>query len=83
MRLLRGEIYDRQAAIAAEFIAGPFSESSVSAKVQAWRTQIAGGIQEDPLVDSVHWQSAIDNLLTDLPRFHNNLRLMMDGLITE
>jgi len=81
--LLRGEIYDRQAAIAAEFIAGPFSEASVSAKVEAWRAQIATAIEEDPLVDSAHWQSSADNLLADLPRFRDNLSLMMSGLITE
>jgi hypothetical protein len=83
LRLLRGEIYDRQAAIAAELIDGPFSESSVSTKVETWRTQIADAIEEDPLVDSAKWQTAVDSLLADLPRFQNNLTLMMSGLITE
>ena len=83
LRLLRGEIYDRQAAIAADFIAGPFSTASVSAKVEAWRTQIAPAIEEDPLVDSTHWQGYVDNLLADIPRFQANLSLMMSGLIAE
>jgi spore coat protein CotH len=83
LRLLRGEVYDRQAAIASAFIAGPFSEASVSAKVEAWRTQIAEAIEDDPLVDSAHWQSSVDDLLADLPRFQRNLSLMMSGLITE
>ncbi len=83
LRMLRGEVYDRQAAIAAEFIAGPFSEASVLAKVETWRNQMADAIEEDPLVDSAHWQTSVDNLLADLPRFQNNLSLMMSGLITE
>jgi hypothetical protein len=83
LRLLRGEIYDRQEAIAAAFIAGPFSEASVSAKVEVWRTQIAEAIEEDPLVDSAHWQSSVDDLLADVPRFQGNLSLMMSGLVTE
>jgi hypothetical protein len=80
---LRGEIYDRQAAIAEDFIAGPFSEASVSAKVEAWRNQIAEAIEEDPLVDGAHWQSSVDDLFDDLPKFQENLTLMMSGLITE
>jgi len=83
LRLLRGEIYNRQAAIAAEFIAGPFSETSVSAKVEAWRAQIATAIEEDPLVDGAQWQGSVDSLLADVPKFQNNLSLMMSGLITE
>ena len=83
LRLLRGEIYDRQADIAAEFIEGPFSEASVSAKLEAWRTQIADAIEEDPLVDSAAWQSAVDDLLADLPKLQDNLTLMMSELITE
>ena len=69
--------------IAAEFVEGPFSEASVSAKLEAWRTQIADAIEEDPLVDSAAWQSAVDDLLADLPKLQDNLTLMMSGLITE
>ena len=47
------------------------------------RVQIAEAIEEDPLVDSAHWQSSVDDLLADLPRFQGNLSLMMSGLITE
>ncbi len=83
LRLLRNEIYERQAAIAAEFIDGPFSTTNVSAKVEAWRMQLAAAIEEDPGVDSAHWESYADQLLADIPRFQANLRLMMDGLITE
>ena len=82
LRFLRGVIYDRQKAIADAFITGPFSEESVAAKVEAWRTQIAEAIEEDPLVDSAHWQSSVDNLLADLPKFQDNLSLMMSGLIS-
>lgn len=83
LRLLRAEIYDRQAPIAAEFIAGPFSTDGVSAKVATWRTQIASAIEEDPLVDSAHWQSYVDSLLADVPKFQANVSLMMDRLISE
>jgi hypothetical protein len=83
MRLLRGTFYDRQKAIADAFIAGPFSETNVKAKLDAWRAQIADAIKDDPLVDSGHWQTWVNNLLADLPKFQNNLRLMMGGLISE
>jgi hypothetical protein len=83
LRLLRGEIYERQKAMADAFIAGPFSEENVTAKVEAWRTQIAEAIEEDPLVDSAQWQSSVDQLLADLPKFQANLSLMMSGLIME
>ncbi|MBN2193764.1 MAG: CotH kinase family protein [Polyangiaceae bacterium] len=83
LRLLRGEIYDRQAAIADDFIAGPFSEASVTAKLDAWREQVAAAIDEDPGVDSDQWQSAIDDLTAHLPDLQNNLSLMMAGLIDE
>jgi hypothetical protein len=78
---LRAQIYDRQLAIAQEFIAGPFSEKNVSAKLQAWREQIAPAMAEDPLLDSAHWQTWVDNLRADVPKFHHNLILMMSGLI--
>ncbi len=83
LRLLRGEIFERQAALAEAFIAGPFSEASIAAKLDAWRSQIAGAIDEDPLVDSAHWQASIDALEADIPSFQENLRLMMSELIDE
>jgi spore coat protein CotH len=83
MRLLRGQIYANQKAKADQFIAGPFSEASVRAKLDTWRAQIAGAIQDDPTMDSARWQSSVDALLTDLPKFHSNLSLMMSGLIAE
>ena len=83
LKLLRGEIYARQQTIADAFIAGPFSEQSVGAKVAAWRAQIAEAIEEDPLVDGDHWASSVDELLADLPNFHSNVGLMMSGLIEE
>ena len=83
LKLLRGAIYDRQKAIADAFIAGPFSEQNVKAKLETWRAQVADAIQEDPLVDSAQWQSSVDALLADLPNFQNNLSLMMSGLISE
>ena len=76
-------IYDRQAAITDEFLAGPFSEQSVTAKLDEWSAQIADAIEEDPLVDSDHWRSSVDALLADLPNFHANVTLMMNGLIEE
>jgi hypothetical protein len=83
MRLLRGQVYDSQKAITEAFIAGPFSEASVRAKVEAWREQIADGIQDDPLVDSAHWQSSIDALLASMPELQSNVSLMMNGLVPE
>jgi spore coat protein H len=80
---LRTQIYDRQLAIAQAFVAGPFSEASVTAKLDAWRAQIAEAIAEDPLVDSAHWQTWVGNLRADLPKLHGNLLLMMSGLISE
>jgi len=83
MRLLRGEIYDRQKAMADTFIAGAFSQASVKAKLDAWQAQIADAIDEDPLVDKAAWQTAVGGLLADLPKLQANLRLMMSGLIPE
>lgn len=83
MRLLRAQIYDRQLAIAQEFIEGPFSDKSVSAKLGTWRAQIETAMREDPLVDSSHWQGWVDNLQADMPKFRTNLLLMMSGLIPE
>jgi spore coat protein CotH len=80
---LRNEIYSRQKAMADAFVAGPFSEQSVSAKIETWRAQIAAAMAEDPLADSAHWQTWVGNLRADVPKFQNNLRLMMSGLITE
>jgi hypothetical protein len=82
-KLLRGAIYDRQKAIADAFIAGPFSEPSVTSKLATWQAQIAGAIGEDPQVDATQWQSAIEDLRANLPNFHRNLSLMMSGLIAE
>jgi hypothetical protein len=83
LRLLRGEIYDRQKAVTEEFVAGPFSEENVRAKLEAWQAQMADAIEEDPLVDAAAWQTAVDDLLADLPNFHDNVTLMMSGLIEE
>jgi hypothetical protein len=83
LRLLRGQIYDRQLAIAQAFVAGPFSEASVNAKLDAWQTQIADAIAEDPGVDSSHWRTWVQNLRADLPKLQGNLLRMMSGLIPE
>jgi hypothetical protein len=83
LRRLREVVYDRQKAMAEAFIAGPFSELAVTAKLEAWRSQIAGGIADDPFVDSAHWQSAITALQETLPKLRANLTLMMSGLIKE
>jgi hypothetical protein len=83
LKLLRAQIYDRQEAMADTFIAGPFSESSVEAKLEAWRTQIAQAMGEDPLTDSAQWQSSVDALLAEVPKLQDNLSLMMSGLIDE
>jgi hypothetical protein len=83
LKLVRNEIYADQAAITEEFLAGPFSEESVRAKVDAWRVQLADAVEEDPLMDSTHWQDSVDALLADLPNFHANVSLMMNGLIDE
>jgi len=83
LRLLRAQVYDRQRAIADAFVAGPFSEENVRAKVEAWRAQIAGAVEDDPLVDDANWQNYVEALLADLPKFHSNVKLMMSGLIPE
>lgn len=83
LKLLRGEVYDSQKAMTETFLQGPFSEESVKAKLEAWKSQIADAIEEDPLVDSEAWQTATDDLLTNLPNFHKNVTLMMSGLIDE
>ena len=81
LKLLRGVIYGRQKSIADAFIAGPFSAQSVAAKLGAWRAQITSAIQEDPLVDTTQWQNAADDLQANVPKFQNNVSLMMSGLI--
>jgi hypothetical protein len=83
LRLLRGAVYDRQKAIAEDFIAGPFSKARVVAKLEAWRAQVKEAIAEDPGVDSAQWQAAIDEMIAKLPDFQQNLSLMMNGLIEE
>jgi spore coat protein CotH len=83
LKLLRAQIYDEQQAMTEAFIAGPFSEASVKAKLDAWRAQIAEAVEDDPLLDSAHWQSWVDALLADLPEFHHYVSLMMSGLIRE
>ncbi|HEX2734642.1 MAG TPA: CotH kinase family protein [Polyangiaceae bacterium] len=83
LRLLRGQVYDSQKALTEEFIAGPFSESSVKARLDAWSAQITEAIADDALVDSANWQAAVDALLADVPKFQSNVTLMMDGLIDE
>jgi hypothetical protein len=83
LRRLRAQIYDRQLAIAQEFIEGPLSDASVSARLGTWRAQIETAMREDPLADSSHWQTWVDNLQATMPKFRNNLLLMMSGLIPE
>jgi hypothetical protein len=83
LKLLRGQVYERQQAMTDAFIAGPFSEASVKAKVDAWRAQIEEALEEDPLIDSAQWRASVEALLADLPRFQANVRLMMSGLIPE
>ena len=83
LKLLRSVIYGRQKSIADAFIAGPFSAQSVAAKLGAWRAQITSAIQEDPLVDTTQWQNAADDLQANVPKFQNNVSLMMSGLIQD
>ena len=83
LKLLRSVIYGRQKGIADAFIAGPFSTQSVAAKLGAWRAQIASAIQDDPLVDATQWQNAADDLQANVPKFQNNVSLMMSGLIQD
>jgi hypothetical protein len=83
LKLLRTQVYDRQKAIADAFIAGPFSAASVGAKIQAWRSQLADAMGEDPLLDSAQWESSVDALLAEVPSLQNNLSLMMSGMISE
>jgi len=83
LRLLRRTVYDRQKAMAESFIAGPFSEQDVKAKLAAWQSQIDQAIEDDPLVDRAHWRDAVAALLADLPKLQDNVRLMMSGLIAE
>lgn len=83
LRMLRAEIYERQKAMTEAFISGAFSEKSVKARLDAWQAQIAEAIADDPLVDSDHWKASVAALLSDLPNFHKNVRLMMSGLIPE
>jgi hypothetical protein len=83
MRRLRGELYGSQKAMAEELISGAFSEPSVRAKLDAWQTQIADAIEDDPLVDRDHWEASVAALLADLPKLRKNVRLMMSGLIAE
>jgi len=83
LKLLRGAIYGKQKAIADAFIAGPFSQQNVTAKLSAWRTQIAGAMGEDPLMDTAQWQSAVDSLVASLPKLQANLSTMMSGMISE
>jgi len=83
LRMLRRQVYASQQAITEDFLAGPFSETRVKAKLEAWRDQIAESIEDDPQLDSAHWHSSVDALLADLPKFHSNVHLMMAGLIEE
>jgi hypothetical protein len=83
LRLLRGVVYARQQALAESFIAGPFSEQSVAAKLDTWQTQIADAMAEDPLLDETSWRSSVEQLRANVPKLHDNLRLMMAGLISE
>jgi hypothetical protein len=46
-------------------------------------TGITKARAEDPQADSSHWQTWVDNLQADMPKFRNNLLLMMSGLIPE
>ena len=78
---LRTLVYDRQKAVADAFMAGPFSESAVTAKLEAWRSQIADDIADDPLVDDAQWLEAVDDLLATIPQLRANLALMMSGMI--
>lgn len=83
LKLLRGAVYDRQRSIADTFIAGSFSEASVTEKLERWRSQIASAMAEDPLIPGPVWQAGIDQLRTDLPKFQANLKLMMSGLVAQ
>jgi hypothetical protein len=83
LKLLRAQIYGLQKAVADAFIAGPFSESSVEAKLETWKAQIAEAMKDDPLTDSAAWKEAVDALLAEVPKLQDNLSLMMSGLIDE
>lgn len=83
LRLLRGQVYESQKDITAAFLSGPFSEASVRTKLDAWRAQIAGAVEDDALVDATKWQSAVDALIAELPSLHANVTLMMNGLVPE
>lgn len=80
---LRTTIYGRQKAMADTFLAGPFSVSSVDAKLTAWRSQVAAAVKEDPLMDSAQWQDAVEDLRATIAKLRSNLALMMGGLIKD
>jgi spore coat protein H len=83
LKLLRGAVYDRQQAIAAEFLAGPFSEATVKTKLDGWKAQIGQAIGEDPGVDPARWNASVDDLIGNLPKLRANVQLMMSGLIQQ
>jgi uncharacterized protein (DUF2141 family) len=83
LQRLRTVIYGRQKAMADAFLAGPFSASSVDAKLAAWRSQVVAAVKEDPLMDSTQWQGAVEDLRATLPKLRSNLALMMSGLIQD
>ena len=83
LRMLRRQVFASQQAITEDFLAGPFSEARVKAKLEAWRDQIAESIEDDSQLDSAHWHSSVDALLAGVPEFHRNVHLMMAGLIEE
>jgi spore coat protein CotH len=82
LRRLRSVIYDNQLAITEAFIAGPYSEAAVTAKLDNWRSQITTAMTEDLTMNVAQWQQAVDQLQANLPNFHRNVRLMMSGLIS-
>jgi hypothetical protein len=83
LQRLRTVVYGRQKAMAEAFLAGPFSVASVDAKLNAWQSQVATAVKEDPLIDSSKWQGAVEDLRATLPKLRANLSLMMNGLIKD
>jgi spore coat protein CotH len=83
LQRLRTVVYGRQKAMTEAFLAGPYSMSAVDAKLNAWRSQVAAAMKDDPGMDSSQWQGAVDDLRATITKLRSHLSLMMSGLIKD
>ncbi len=81
LRLLRDVMWEEFVKAAETFLEHVLVQDLVDQRLEKWRRQIAGAVDEDPTLDAQEWERMLDELRRDVPLLRRNLQLMKDRRI--